>query len=766
MVKKITYFSIEHPKLVITLTLIFTFIFLFQIPSAIIDTDPENMLEENQSDRVYYDQVKEDFGIRDMIVLGITDEEGVFRPEFLGKLEYLTNEILNIEGIVVEDVISFSTTDNVISEDGTMKVNRIMKNAPQNSTDTEKIRLGIYDNPLFIEKIVSKNGNAIAMYLPIEQKDMSYRISEEIETILEKEIGEGQNYYIAGLPVAEDTFGFEMFLQMGILAPLAGLLIFLLMLLLFKKVSLVIPAMIVAMFSIVWGMGALIGLGFKVHIMSSMIPIFLMPIAVLDSVHILSEFKDRYRSILDRKKTLYKVIDELSTPMLFTSLTTAFGFGSLMLANIPPIRVFGAFVAFGVMAAWLLTITFIPAFIMLTKEEKLIEKFAQKKEKPSFLTSVLTKIGKFAFHKNKRIVLGAIILLAIGVWGLTKIVVNDNPVKWFKSNHKIRIADRVMNQNFGGTYMAYLTVEGQQPDDIKRPEVLSYIHKLQNYLSENEIVGKTTSIADIVNRVGTVLNDTGNQQNYIPDDQNEIGQYLFLFQMSGDPNELDNLVDYEFKKANIWIQMKSGDNKDMEEVEKITMQFFSDNKPPEGIEFRWSGLAYINKVWQDLMVNGMAKAILGGFGAVLLLMIILFRSPGLAFLSMLPLIFAIALSYGLIGFVGKDYDMPIAVVSSLALGLSIDFAIHFIQRYRQKYKECKNLKETNDYIFQEPARAISRNVLVITFGFLPLMFATLGPYITVGTFFIMLMPFSGLTTLILLPALMRIVGHRFIKKSK
>jgi uncharacterized protein len=766
MVKKLTYFSIEHPRLVIVLTLILTFLFLFQFPRAIIDTDPENMLEENQPDRVFYDQVKSDFGIRDMIVLGLTDKEGVFRPEFLSSLERITDEILNIDGIVVEDVISFSTTDNVTSEDGTMQVNRIMKDVPQNMEESKKLKDGIYDNPLFVEKIVSKDGNAVALYLPIQQKDMSYRISQEIETIVQKETGEGQNYYIAGLPVAEDTFGFEMFLQMGILAPLAGFLIFLLLLLLFRKATLVLPAMIVAMFSVVWGMGSLIGLGFTVHIMSSMIPIFLMPIAVLDSVHILSEFNDRYPSILDRKKTLFKVIDELSSPMLFTSLTTAFGFGSLMLADIPPVKVFGAFVAFGVMAAWFLTVTFIPASIMLIKEEKLLAKYAGKENKPSILSGFLPKAGRFAFHRNRRIILGALILFALGVWGITKIVVNDNPVKWFKENHKIRVADRAMNQYFGGTYMAYLTIEGQQPDDIKRPEVMSYIHKLQKYLDENKVVGKTTSIADIVKRVGNVVQNNKNNQDYIPENQDEIGQYLFLFQMSGDPNELDNLVDYDFQKANIWVQMKSGDNKDMEEVEKTASQFFENNDVPEGIQFRWSGLAYINKVWQNLMVKGMAKALLGGFGAVFLLMIVLFRSPGLAFLSMLPLIFAIVLSYGIIGFTGKEYDMPVAVVSSLALGLSIDFAIHFVQRFRQKYQESKSLEATNDYIFQEPARAISRNILVITFGFLPLMFATLGPYITVGAFFVMLMPLSGLTTLILLPALMRIIGYRFINKSK
>lgn len=764
MLKKLTYFSIDHPKLVITLTLILTGFFLFQFPKAHIDTDPENMLESHQPDRVFYDQVKEDFGIRDMIVLGITDEDGIFQPETLGKIARITDDILKIDGIVVEDVISFTTTDNVTSEGGVMKVRRIMETVPQTKEDAEAIKTSVYDNPLFVEKIVSKDGDAVALYLPIQQKDMSYRISKEIELIVRKELGKSQKYYIAGLPVAEDTFGFEMFRQMGILAPLIGLVIFLLMFLLFRKVSLIVSPMIVAMFSVAWGMGALIGLGFTVHIMSSMIPIFLMPIAVLDSVHILSEFYDRYPALRDRKKTLLAVTDELFTPMFFTSITTAVGFGSLTLADIPPVRVFGAFVAVGVMAAWLLTVTLIPASIMLIREEKLSAKVAKREKKSSLLPEFLPRVGRFAFVQSRVVAFAAAALLAVGIWGLTKIVVNDNPVNWFKKDHKIRVADRVMNQHFGGTYMAYLAVEGQQPDDIKKPEVMAYISELQKFLEEKDVVGKTSSVADIVKRVEKVLKGDIEVQGRIPESQEEIGQYLFLFLMSGNPNDLDNFVDYDYQKANVWVQMKRGDNRDMERVEQAVQQFFDNSHVPQGIEIRWSGLTHINKVWQDLMVKGMLKAVLGGFAAVFILMLILFRSPGLAFISMMPLTFAIVLSYGLIGFIGKDYDMPIAVCSSLALGLSIDFAIHFIQRFRRKYRECGDLENACDNIFQEPARAISRNAFVIIFGFLPLVFATLTPYVTVGAFFAMLMTFSTLTTLILLPASIRIVGFRFMKK--
>jgi uncharacterized protein len=187
------------------------------------------------------------------------------------------------------------------------------------------------------------------------------------------------------------------------------------------------------------------------------------------------------------------------------------------------------------------------------------------------------------------------------------------------------------------------------------------------------------------------------------------------------------------------------------------------NPPPKDIAIKWSGLTYINMIWQNLMVWGMLKAALGSFWIVLFLMAIEFRSLRTGFISMLPLTIAIVSSYGLVGFAGKDYDMPIAVCSALALGMAIDFAIHYLQRFKAAYRELKDMEATNAFMCGEPYRAIMGNAIVISLGFLPLITSTLTPYATVGTFFALLMLFSTLATLILLPAIMKSWGRLLFK---
>src|SRR3989338_5777496 len=268
--------------------------------------------------------------------------------------------------------------------------------------------------------------------------------------------------------------------------------------------------MVDAMLSVIWTMGLLIGLGFTVHIMSSMIPIFLMPIALLDDIHILSGFFDRYPVIKDKRKALIATMKGLYRPMFFTSITSAVGFGSLALAPIPPVRVFGLFVAFGIMAAWLFTNTIVPAIVMLMNEEKLAAFLEKRQKKTSVFDKTLNALGRFSFYRNKAIIAASLIVLVIGITGIYQIRINDNPVKWFKPSHKIRIADDVMNKFFGGTYMAYLVAEGDKEDTIKRPEVMAYLDKLQDHLEGLNIVGKTSSVADIVKRINYVLHPVRN----------------------------------------------------------------------------------------------------------------------------------------------------------------------------------------------------------------------------------------------------------------
>jgi hypothetical protein len=848
MWQMLTEFPTRRPRWIYAIVILLVAVTGALITQIRIDTDPENMLPSDQPERVFHNLVEDRFTLHDALVVGIVNENhphGIYNVDSLTALHTLSAQILELEGVVGPDLMSLAETDNISQAGpGTIRFEWLMKEAPVTEQQALEIRQKVARLPLLADTLVSGDGKAAAIYVPIRTKDLSHPLSQRIRVLADK-IGSNDAYHITGLPVAEDTFGHDMFVQMGISAPLAGLMIFLLMLYFFRSASLVLAPMLVAMATVVITMGLLIGSGFTVHIMSSMIPIFLMPIAVVDSVHIMSEFADRWRAESDPREVIGKVIGHLFTPMLYTSLTSAVGFLSLLLTPIPPVQVFGAFVAFGILLAFLLTVLLIPAYVVRMSPAALA-RLAPGKRAPAsdkLLARGLRRVGHFAFGNGKMIVGVALLMVALSIAGVYRIQINDNPVRWFKSSHPIRVADKVLNDHFAGTYDAFLVLSyrddealqsfigsanelltvvaggtatamrealAADPSDadryygdilnvaddamfdsddestvdaltelvtlaeeaqsaakyFQRPDILQHVERIQQALLKSGQVGKTNALPDVVKVVNRELRGGAADEYRIPGSLPAVAQTLLQYQSSHRPQDLWHMVTPDYTSTAIWLQLTSGDNQDMSRVIQVVDDYMEGDPLPAGVTLQWAGKTFINVVWQDAMVSGMLKSLFGAFVVVLVMMSFLFRSIRLGLLAMVPLTVTIGGVYGIIGWVGKDYDMPIAVLSSLTLGLSIDFAIHFIQRMRSLMRQTGTFRDAAAKMFEEPARAIARNAIVIAIGFTPLFFAPLVPYITVGAFMAAIMALSAVSTLILLPALIGLAGRWFFPEAR
>ena len=628
--------------MVMLLTVLVTVVLLAAIVLRVdVDTDPENMLPSDDPVRVLNRSIQSDFGTRDMIALGIINEDGVLTSETLAETSRLVDEIKALPGVITEGIVSFKSAIDV--PEGELS-----------AEDVSRIASAVDGNPLLAGRVISPDRKGLAIYVPLESKGDAHGVSSDIKGLLKRPGLEIKGeHHLAGLPLAEETFGRNMFIQMAFLGPIAGLLIFLLMLYFFRRLLLVIGAMLVAMLSVIWTMGLLIGAGFSLHVMSSMIPVFLMPIAILDSIHILSEFFDQYPKYQDRRATLRAVYKELFTPISYTTLTTAVAFGSLALAPIPPVQVFGLFVAIGVIIAWLVTMVFVPAFVIVLGEESL-KRIATGNMPASerILAWGVRRMGRLA-TKRSYIVTGIFVLLvAASIPGVTRITVNDNPVRWFKSGSEIRVAIRELNQHFPGTFNASLIIQADQPGALTDPEVVASIAALQDHWKSVDAVGQTTSYVDVIK--GTIPSGE------IPGDQDGIGRTLELAFGLPSGNLVGSLITDDYRRANVQLLMKDGDNRAMQEVIDRTDGFLKDNPLPPSISTTWAGETFLNLVWQDKMVSGMLKAFITTFAVVLVLVILLFRSLRWGLVAMLPMSATVLLVYGALGFAGKDYDMPLA----------------------------------------------------------------------------------------------------------
>lgn len=865
-------FSIRRYRLVVVAIALATLAGGAFFPKMVLDTDPENMLEKTEPVRVFHNASRQQFELNDTIVLGVINEhhpDGVFNPETLRRVYALTEYAKTLRwqdesrpgqssGVLEADMIAPSLVDHLSQQGpGTIRFEWLMPHPPETRAQALAIRDRALSNPLLKDHMVSGDGKALCIYLPLTDKLSSYRVYEELQRKI-KEIGGDEDYHIAGLPVAESAIGVEMFNQMTFAAPLTMLVILGLLFLFFRQWVLIILPMIIATVSVVCALGLMIALGYPVHILSSMLPIFLMPIAICDSVHILSDFFESYTRKKGRQQTIREVMKTLFTPLLYTSLTTAAGFLSFLTTSIPPARIFGVFVALGVMIAWLATILLVPAYVMMIPEH-IFDNFgrsAVKRSRPAWFEHFLQFLGKLTFT-HARLVLAIIpLLIILAGWGISQININDNYAKRFSPGHPIRQADTAINAHFGGTYTAYLILEGapstplspwdrqrtandlvkymqttgnesqtavgltkevvarfaqfaqggrtheafldaaiswieqqsarasdeqclvlqemktffglerERLKPFKQPEVLEYMAGLQTFLEQEGFAGKCTSVADVVRKVNQELID-GQQENFrIPATLQGVSECYLQYQQSHRPHDLWHMVTPDFMRANIWVQFRQGDSQLTDKAAKAVDSYIKTHQPPRALSCRWAGLHYVNLVFQEIMFRQMLESFAGTVVIVFLMMTVLFRSMLWAVASMIPLTLTIAAIYGMTGLVGKDYDMPVAVLSAITLGIAIDFAVHFLERSRQIYQETGSWQQTAPQMFGEPALAISRNVFVVAFGFLPLMVAHLVPYKTTAILLFGILFFSGLMTLLLLPALLTVAEKWFFPRQR
>ncbi|MEW6003323.1 MAG: MMPL family transporter, partial [Nitrospirota bacterium] len=631
-------FSVKHPKLIVFLSILITLAFMTQFPKTRTDTNPKHMLPETSDVRVWNDEVDRTFALyEDMIVVGIVNEKGVLNKDTLGKIKKITNEILKIKGVATMDVNSFPTITNVTAEAGVLKVAPLMTEVPKTNEQINALRKMLFENPLFVNRIISKDGKTTAIYAPLERGANGKVIADTMREIVKKE-GGPEKYYIAGDPVARDTFGAEMFKLMAIFAPIAGMVMLGVRYLMFRDLFLSVTLMMDAMISIIWSMGLLIALGFPIHIMSSMSPVFLMAIAT-DSIHIFNEFYFRYKEKKDKKAAIIETMTAVGRPVRYTALATAAGFAVLVFMNIIPVKVFGGLVAFGTLSLRVLSFSFIPAMFTFVKEEKL-EKGSVGEDIASSRTSQFLKsLASFGANKPRATVLVGLILFVVAIIGITKIVINNNMVEWFKKSSEVRIADNVMNNALGGTSLGYVIAISKEPEFIKTPEAMRYIEGLQRHLERLPVVGKTSSVVDYVKRINRVLHDDDPQYDVVPDSKETIGQYLFLFSMSAKPSDLDNVVDYPFQKANIWVQLKTWDAQAMRDVIKAVDEYKKTHSPP--MEFKPAGIAYFNFVWNDQVLWDMLRGFILALIVVFVILIFNFRSVKWAIVGYTPLLFTI-----------------------------------------------------------------------------------------------------------------------------
>jgi predicted RND superfamily exporter protein len=733
-----------------------------------METNLDKYMPHDHPAFVYSDSAESWFNIQDGIIIALENKNGVFNTETLDTLKKLTKRFQKFDEIEKDDVTSLYTADNIIGTEDGMDVKAFFKRVPKSPEKLQKLKENVENNEMIFGRLVSTDETVTVIIAEIGDDVFTQDFYNKILETAKASETDNIKVYVAGRPIVEGTMALLGPADMKKMVPIVILVIFVVLFITLRSFKGTLITLGVVFFSTIWAFGLMAATGIPVYAVSTMIPVMLIAIGVADGIHLYSHlqvFINHYPKAT-KKEAVIDMIKHMWKPVVMTSVTTAVGFVSLLTSQVYPVKYFGLFTAFGVMMAMVFSLVFLPAAIMIFGLPK-AKPVDHEDDKEGHSHSKLANNFANWIIKHKYIsIIGSALIVVASLIGMQEIWINSSFLEKFESTSEIVQTDKFINEHFGGTSTLNLILDANGTKDaFKQPEVLKLVDKMQKDVDgQLDVVGNTFSLADYINRMNKVMNADKEEYNTIPDSQDMIAQYLLLYEMSGDPENLNKVVDYDYEKANITFQLKSDNSKAMDATLAIIHNYEDDFKKL-GISLNYAGSGYKGLVFTDLILEGQIMSLVLSLIIIIVLISAMFKNIKIGLIASVPIILTALISFGIMGFLNIPLNTTTALLSSIAIGIGIDYAVHFLEQYRTNAANTDDKMVAAQKTMAHSGRAIIYNAIVVIAGFLVLMFSVFPPNRELGALVSLNMFTSFVGTLTIMLVLLY-VSNVYFKKKK
>jgi hypothetical protein len=764
--RRINNFVMKRPIITLLILLAITSYFTYEIyEKARIETNLDKYMPENHPAFKKSDHYEELFDIDDSVVVAIENENGIYNRSTLQQIEDISRKLADLDGIDGDSIKSLATADNITGSDFGLEVNPFFTEIPNTEKEFEALKQAVNDNEMISGRIVSKDNKVTLIQVGLIEGGVD-RI--QLYQAIQSNIRDFEGFteiYIAGQPVIEGTLANLMPQDMKIMIPLVILIIAIVLLLTFRSIKSTLLTLGVVLFSTIWAFGLMSALGIPIYAVSTMIPVMLIALGVADGVHLLSHLKDTMleNPNLSTSEAIADMIKNMWKPVVMTSITTAVGFISLLTSEVYAVKYFGLFTAFGVLAAMIFSLIFIPAGLKLFNLPKFKSNNDDKKDNKS--ENIFYKISDGVLNNKKKIIVISIVIFMVGIIGAQSLWINSSFLSKFQDDEDIIIANNFINKHFGGTTNLNVIIKSKEVDALKNPEYLNDLWQLQKELEEIENVGDSLAITDFLRRINKVMNEDQEKYNRIPETRELTAQYLLLYSMSGDPEDLNRVIDYDYRRVNLQINLKDDDARLITSViNKI--EEFQKKSSLKDLEIDFAGSAYTNRVFANLILEGQIKSLVLSIFIVIVLLGLLFRSPIAGLFGSLPIIITAMVNFGIMGYLNIALNTTTALISSIAVGMGIDYSIHLLSKYKYYGSKGLSYKNAARETIEHAGKAITYNAVVVIAGFMVLIFSSFPPNRELGYLVSLSLFSSFILTLTLVVALIDKYKPKFIFRNK
>lgn len=729
--------------LVIAIITIFSFYFISKLT---FNYDFESFFPEKSQETAFYKNYRNAFETdNDFFIVGLKNKGSIFDEEFLIKVDQLTEDIKELP--YVNTVISITNAKEFVREPMLGSVFEKPLIHIDEPARYKSDSLQLFSTSDYQGTLISSDARSIAIWAKHDQylsKAKSDTLSFKLNELLDKYSFE--ETHSMGRSIGQKIYVSMMKQEMVIFMSLSFLLILIFLFLTFRSFWGIWIPVAVVLLAIIWNLAVIYLLGNQIELMLTVLPTILFVVGMSDVIHIISRYLDELRLGVKKKEALKITLREVGLATFLTSVTTSIGFLSLLTSSIQPINRFGIYTAIGVVLAFVLAFSLLPAIFYLRKKPI---SFHLKKEYIDWRI-ILHRIFLWILGYKKKILYLFIAFLGLGLFGITKIVSDNFLLEDIGEDHPMRIEMDFFDNEFSGARPVEIALILDSSITELTPQLLKQIDTLDSFIKESYGVGAIMSPAIIIKRANKAYHGGSNAYNKIPNTKKKLSKILKYIKKSG---ILNNYWNPKNHFARIYGQSRDLGRKHFDGKNILLNEFIRNNLSQAEFKVKVTGTARLMDLNNERLSITMIYGLIIAFGIITIIVGILFKSVSMVLISLIPNILPLILIGGYMGYVGIPLKVTTSIVFTIAFGIAVDDTIHFLSKFRIELSKGKSKLYALKRTYISTGKAIMITSLILCGGFLTLMFSDFKGTYYVGVLISLTLVFAVLADLVLLPVL-------------
>lgn len=809
MWEKIASNILRYRRAIIVALIFFTGVMLYQATKVQLAYDNPKFIPDDDKDMIAYQEFKKTFGDDgSVMVVGVKTDQ-INQLDFFNDWYDLTQTLEKTENI--KQVLSLANIKKLDKEtvldsfEGetyekyTFRAVPVFPTKPKTQGELDA-KMAETKKLLFYEGLLFKDSsNFTLMAVTLEKSILDTKARVPFVNGLENSITEickkhGVEVHFSGLPFIRTKMSQMIKQELVRFTLVSMLLTSLILLFFFRSFPTLLFSMLTVIVGVIWCMGILVLLGFKITMFVGLLPPLIVVIGIANCIYLLNKYHEEYRAHENKIKSLQRVISKVGRAVLFTNLTTAVGFGVFVLTGSKVLQDFGLTAFLSIMAVFLISIILIPVlFSFLPPPKAKHTKHLDYK----FLNSLISKLIELVDGKRKLIYTVTILLVVGSFIGMSLLKNVGYMVDDISESDKLYVDLKFFEENINGVMPFEIVVDTRKPDGVSSVRTLLNIDLLERKLIARPEFSKPVSISQTMKFLNQAYYD-GDPRRYRPPSVLDLGNIMSAVPQ-GETNEglINSLVNEDKSKARISVQMADVGSVEIKKVkEKVALAadtIFNFRKKTEDIftdsitdialydtanmiydttyhsyqvvsyvpldsarhtDISITGTSIIFLKGNDYLISNLLMSLLIAFLIISLLMASIFKSMRMIVISIIPNLIPLLVTAGIMGYSGVNFKPSTVLVFSVAFGIAVDFSIHFLTKYKMELAKTKNIAKAVKRVQKEISTSMIYTAVILFFGFIIFIFSDFGGTIALGLFTALTLLVALLSNLILLPSLL------------